>query len=200
MHITIANSSKSWTLSQPYSLTTLILSSHLRIQNSLAFSSKTCRGFASELYRPSDRRLSAKIVPTFADRECHVVNVTDAYGRIPVLAFTSTYWNVLCIFHLIHTFYTTNPWTVIVLLIRLLASYYAQPSVTSPCMDEFEENIFPPTANIDNTATFYNQGHTTITNDCNFFPSGCFPLCYKMKMTSASGKKLKRFWCHSEES
>jgi hypothetical protein len=37
---------------------------------------------ASELYRPSDRRLSAKIVPTFADRGCNVVGVTDPYGRI----------------------------------------------------------------------------------------------------------------------
>jgi hypothetical protein len=36
---------------------------------------------ASELYRPSDRCLSAKLVPTFADRGCHVVNVTDLYGR-----------------------------------------------------------------------------------------------------------------------
>jgi hypothetical protein len=37
---------------------------------------------ASELYRPSDRHLSAKLVPTFADRGCHVVSVTDPYGRI----------------------------------------------------------------------------------------------------------------------
>jgi hypothetical protein len=37
---------------------------------------------ASELYRPSDRRLSAKLVSIFADRECHVVSVTDPYGRI----------------------------------------------------------------------------------------------------------------------
>jgi hypothetical protein len=37
---------------------------------------------ASELYRPSDRRLLAKLVPSFADRGCHVVNVTDPYGRI----------------------------------------------------------------------------------------------------------------------
>jgi hypothetical protein len=36
----------------------------------------------SELYPPSDRRLSAKLVPTFADRGCHVVSVTDPYGRI----------------------------------------------------------------------------------------------------------------------
>jgi hypothetical protein len=33
-------------------------------------------------YRPSDRRLPAKLVPTFADRGCHVVSVTDPYGRI----------------------------------------------------------------------------------------------------------------------
>jgi hypothetical protein len=31
----------------------------------------------SELYRPSDRRLSAKLVPTVADRRSHVVSVTD---------------------------------------------------------------------------------------------------------------------------
>jgi hypothetical protein len=36
---------------------------------------------ASELYRPSDRRLSAKLVPTLADRGCCVVSVTDPYGR-----------------------------------------------------------------------------------------------------------------------
>jgi hypothetical protein len=29
-----------------------------------------------------DRRLSLKLVPTFADRECHMVSVTDPYGRI----------------------------------------------------------------------------------------------------------------------
>jgi hypothetical protein len=37
---------------------------------------------ASELYRPSDRRLSVRFVPTFEDRECHVVCVTDPYDRI----------------------------------------------------------------------------------------------------------------------
>jgi hypothetical protein len=37
---------------------------------------------ASELYRPSDRRLSATLVPTLADRGCHVVSVTDPYGLI----------------------------------------------------------------------------------------------------------------------
>jgi hypothetical protein len=28
---------------------------------------------ASELYRQSDRRLSAKLMPTFEDRRCHVI-------------------------------------------------------------------------------------------------------------------------------
>jgi hypothetical protein len=27
-----------------------------------------------------DRRMSAKLVPTFADRGCHVVSATDPYG------------------------------------------------------------------------------------------------------------------------
>jgi hypothetical protein len=37
---------------------------------------------ASELYRPSDRRLLAKLVPTFADRGRRVVSETDPYGHI----------------------------------------------------------------------------------------------------------------------
>jgi hypothetical protein len=37
---------------------------------------------ASELYRPSDRHLSEKWLPTFVDRGCHVVSVTDPYCRI----------------------------------------------------------------------------------------------------------------------
>jgi hypothetical protein len=36
----------------------------------------------SELYRPSDRRLSAKLVPILADIGCHVVRMTDPYSRI----------------------------------------------------------------------------------------------------------------------
>jgi hypothetical protein len=39
-------------------------------------------GSASELYLPSDRRLSANLVPTFVDRVCHVVSVMDPYGLI----------------------------------------------------------------------------------------------------------------------
>jgi hypothetical protein len=36
---------------------------------------------ASKLYRPSDRRLSEKSVPSFADRGCRVVGTTDPHGR-----------------------------------------------------------------------------------------------------------------------
>jgi hypothetical protein len=41
------------------------------------------RGFesASELYRSSDRRRSAKLVPTLADRGCHVVSATSPSDR-----------------------------------------------------------------------------------------------------------------------
>jgi hypothetical protein len=35
----------------------------------------------SELYRPSDRHLSAKLVPTLADRGCRVVSATNPHGR-----------------------------------------------------------------------------------------------------------------------
>jgi hypothetical protein len=37
---------------------------------------------ASELYRPRNLRLSAKLVPTSPDRLYHVVSVKDPYGRI----------------------------------------------------------------------------------------------------------------------
>jgi hypothetical protein len=42
---------------------------------------KNLRGFqsASELYRSSDRRRSAKLVPTLADRGCHVVSATSPF-------------------------------------------------------------------------------------------------------------------------
>jgi hypothetical protein len=57
---------------------------------------------ASELYRPSDRRLSAKLVPTsFADRGCHVVSVTNPYGRILGFLDQSRYYffQVAPLFH-----------------------------------------------------------------------------------------------------
>jgi hypothetical protein len=49
---------------------------------------------ASELYRPSDRRLSAKWLPTFADKGCHVLGVTDPYGRILGFLDRSRYFSI----------------------------------------------------------------------------------------------------------
>jgi hypothetical protein len=37
---------------------------------------------ARKVYRPSDRRFSAKLVTAFTDRVCHVISVTDLCGRI----------------------------------------------------------------------------------------------------------------------
>jgi hypothetical protein len=48
----------------------------------------------SEIYRPTDRRLSAKLVPTFADRGCHVVSVTDPYGFILGFLDRSRYFSI----------------------------------------------------------------------------------------------------------
>jgi hypothetical protein len=47
---------------------------------------------ASELYRPSDCRLSAKLVQTFADRWCNMVSVTHLYGRILLFLHRSPYF------------------------------------------------------------------------------------------------------------
>jgi hypothetical protein len=49
---------------------------------------------ARELYRPRDRSLSAKLVPTFADRGCHMVSVTDPYGRILGFLDRSRYFSI----------------------------------------------------------------------------------------------------------
>jgi hypothetical protein len=38
-----------------------------------------------ELYRSSDHRLSAKLVPIFADGGFHVVSMTDPYGILGFL-------------------------------------------------------------------------------------------------------------------
>jgi hypothetical protein len=42
---------------------------------------------ASKLYLHSDRRLSAKLVPTFADSGRRVVSATDPYGRSSSIVF-----------------------------------------------------------------------------------------------------------------
>jgi hypothetical protein len=43
---------------------------------------KTYKLLASVRDQPSDLRLSAKLLPTFADRGCCVASTTDPYGRI----------------------------------------------------------------------------------------------------------------------
>jgi hypothetical protein len=53
---------------------------------------KKKKNSASKLYRPSDRRLSAKLVPIFADRGSHVVSVTDSYGHILAFLDRSRYF------------------------------------------------------------------------------------------------------------
>jgi hypothetical protein len=42
-----------------------------------------CPESVSKLYRPSNHRLSAKLVPTVADRGCHVISMTE----IPMAVF-----------------------------------------------------------------------------------------------------------------
>jgi hypothetical protein len=49
---------------------------------------------ASELYRLSDRRLSAKSLPAFADKGCLVVSVTDPYGRTLGFLDRSRYFSI----------------------------------------------------------------------------------------------------------
>jgi hypothetical protein len=44
--------------------------------------------------QPSDRRLPAKWLPTFADRGCHVVSVTDPNGCIPGFLDRSSYFSI----------------------------------------------------------------------------------------------------------
>jgi CBS-domain-containing membrane protein len=64
---------------------TLLVQTHARnllISRFLIYTKTSWLESASELYRPSDRSLSEKLVPTFADRGCHVVRVTDPHGRI----------------------------------------------------------------------------------------------------------------------
>jgi hypothetical protein len=49
----------------------------------------------SELYRPSNRRLSAKLVPTFVGIGCRVVRAMDSYGHILGFIDRSRYYYFL---------------------------------------------------------------------------------------------------------
>jgi hypothetical protein len=57
---------------------------------------------ASKLYQPNNRRLSAKLVPTFADTRCHMVSVTHTYSCI--LRFLD--WSCYFSFHVAPQLYT----------------------------------------------------------------------------------------------
>jgi hypothetical protein len=63
--------------------------------------------FASELYRTSDRRLLAKLMPTFAVRGCCVIRTTDPYGRILGFLDRSRYF----VFQAALQFYYAAEWT-----------------------------------------------------------------------------------------
>jgi hypothetical protein len=48
---------------------------------------------ASLLYRPSDRRLLVKLVPSFADGGCRMISLTDPYGRVLDFLYRSCYFS-----------------------------------------------------------------------------------------------------------
>jgi hypothetical protein len=54
----------------------------LQCENIVLFTNKLWPESTSKLYPLSDCRLSAKLVPTFAARGCHMVSVTDPYDCI----------------------------------------------------------------------------------------------------------------------
>jgi hypothetical protein len=62
-------------------------------QNSLTYTT-TKQNNSGALVRQSDRRLSAKLVPTFADRGCRVVSATDPHGRIIGFLDRSRYFSI----------------------------------------------------------------------------------------------------------
>jgi hypothetical protein len=57
------------------------LISRWRVVLSLSLSLHGLSPRANYTDRPNNRRLSAKLVPTFSERGCHMVSVTDPYGR-----------------------------------------------------------------------------------------------------------------------
>jgi hypothetical protein len=58
----------------------------------LVYKTPSLPEFTSELYQPSDCHLLAKLVPTFANRGCDMVSVTDPYGCILGLLDRSRYF------------------------------------------------------------------------------------------------------------
>jgi hypothetical protein len=51
------------------------------------------RGLSPQaLYRPSDRHMSAKLVPTFAVRDCRVVSAKHPHGSVLGFLYLSRYY------------------------------------------------------------------------------------------------------------
>jgi hypothetical protein len=69
-------------ISRPYNPSPIPVSGKYSVFNELELKKTQWPESASELYPPSDRRMSTKLVPTFADTGWHVVSVTDPCGRI----------------------------------------------------------------------------------------------------------------------
>jgi hypothetical protein len=63
-----------------HSFTFYLYSNNLLVTSNLR-SLKELRGLSPRA-NYSGRHLMAKLVPSFPDRECHVVSLTDPYGRI----------------------------------------------------------------------------------------------------------------------
>jgi hypothetical protein len=82
---------------------------------------------ASELYQPIDHRFSAKLVPTSANRGCHVVRVTVPYGRILAwFLFYSGYYGLFL--HLVRS-------------LRMHGALSPFPHVPSSSFTRFRDNI-----------------------------------------------------------
>jgi hypothetical protein len=88
---------------------------------------KTKLNSVSELYLPSDRRLSANLVRTFAVRGFHVVSVTDPYGRI--LGFLHRSWELTDEI-IKHTQQSINKY--IYISTRLLGIWNTWPNMAAP--------------------------------------------------------------------
>jgi hypothetical protein len=87
---------------------------------------------ASILYRPCDRRLSAKLMPTYADRGCHVVSTNDMEKKYNVLSSyktgISSNWTTM------PTKYNTTLWPVPLSLFGTLPDLETQSRMCTWCI------------------------------------------------------------------
>jgi hypothetical protein len=81
--------------------------SHIVVLRHNGLLKKTVALVHNEIYRPSDRRLSAKLLPTFADRACRMVSATDLHCHILDFLDRSRYF----IFQVASELYSEADWT-----------------------------------------------------------------------------------------